>query len=224
MTVCVVQGTPRGATWGADGTIVFATQRALTGLQRVAGGRGRAHRPHHTRSRAWGSIISWPRVPAWRQGGPLHDHVSAGGRDRRRADRGAGSEYRDVESAYSRRQPRALLADRPSGLRCRRARCAPWPSILERLEVVGTTTHGAEWRHDDAIAALLTSRWRPTAPLVYVPEAWPVAACTLSRWWIARDIPSPLPGSLRTRMATSGLSPDGTRVRFGDDRQDGSGV
>ena len=34
MTVCVVQGTPRGATWGADGTIVYATN-GLTGLQRV---------------------------------------------------------------------------------------------------------------------------------------------------------------------------------------------
>ena len=39
-TVCAIQGIPAGATWRADGTIIFATNAAATGLQRVpdAGG------------------------------------------------------------------------------------------------------------------------------------------------------------------------------------------
>jgi serine/threonine protein kinase/Tol biopolymer transport system component len=36
ITITTIDGTPRGATWGADGTIVFATTNATTGLQRVA--------------------------------------------------------------------------------------------------------------------------------------------------------------------------------------------
>jgi len=40
VTVCVGQGTPRGATWGPDGTIIFATSASDTGLQRVSAAGG----------------------------------------------------------------------------------------------------------------------------------------------------------------------------------------
>ena len=40
VTVCVIQGNPRGATWSADGTIIFATDALATGLQRVSAAGG----------------------------------------------------------------------------------------------------------------------------------------------------------------------------------------
>ena len=40
VTVCAVDGNPRGATWGEDGTIIFATSTATTGLQRVSAAGG----------------------------------------------------------------------------------------------------------------------------------------------------------------------------------------
>jgi eukaryotic-like serine/threonine-protein kinase len=36
VTVCAIQGNPRGATWGADGTIIFAQSVSAAGLQRVS--------------------------------------------------------------------------------------------------------------------------------------------------------------------------------------------
>ena len=140
-------GHPRGATWGADGTIVFATN-VSTGLQRVpAGGGEPTALTTPDRERGEGSLVA--RVPAWRQGGPLHDCFGCG-RDRQRADRGAGSADRDVESAYSRRQPRALRADRASGLRCRGH--VARRGLRPRTAGGGRDDDaGAEWRHDDAI-------------------------------------------------------------------------
>jgi serine/threonine-protein kinase len=40
VTVCAGQDAPRGATWGPDGTIIFATQASTTGLQRVSAAGG----------------------------------------------------------------------------------------------------------------------------------------------------------------------------------------
>ena len=40
LTLCRYQGTPRGATWGTDGTIVFASNDLTTGLLRVPAGGG----------------------------------------------------------------------------------------------------------------------------------------------------------------------------------------
>ena len=83
------------------------------------GGRRRSHGAHEARSRARGRRSPLARVPAWRRGGPLHDH--SGRRwHRERADCGAGSADRHVEGAHPWRQPRALRADGASGLRRRR--------------------------------------------------------------------------------------------------------
>ena len=38
--MCAVEGAPRGATWGPDGTIIFATTSPATGLQRVSAAGG----------------------------------------------------------------------------------------------------------------------------------------------------------------------------------------
>jgi serine/threonine-protein kinase len=40
VTVCAIEGTPRGATWGEDATIIFATNAPDTGLQRVSAAGG----------------------------------------------------------------------------------------------------------------------------------------------------------------------------------------
>ena len=40
VTVCTIEGVPRGATWSEDGTIIFATSSPATGLQRVSAARG----------------------------------------------------------------------------------------------------------------------------------------------------------------------------------------
>jgi len=40
VTVSAIQGNPRGATWSADGTIIFATDTGPTGLQRVSAAGG----------------------------------------------------------------------------------------------------------------------------------------------------------------------------------------
>ena len=40
VTVCAIQGVPRGATWSEDGTIVFATNAPAIGLQRVSAAGG----------------------------------------------------------------------------------------------------------------------------------------------------------------------------------------
>jgi eukaryotic-like serine/threonine-protein kinase len=40
VTVCAIQGVPRGAAWGEDGTIIFATNAPAIGLQRVSAAGG----------------------------------------------------------------------------------------------------------------------------------------------------------------------------------------
>ena len=68
------QAGSRGATWGPDGTIIFATKRIGNRPAARVRGRRRAYRAHEARSRARGRRSRVARVPAWRRGGPLHDH------------------------------------------------------------------------------------------------------------------------------------------------------
>jgi serine/threonine-protein kinase len=73
VTVCAVDGFSRGATWSAEGTIIFATHSPATGLQRVfAAGGDPAVLTKPDRDRGEGDHV-WPRVPAGRRRGPLHD-------------------------------------------------------------------------------------------------------------------------------------------------------
>ena len=119
VTVSMIQGIPRGATWSEDGTIIFATNSPATGLQRVSAAGGEPTvltKPDRERGEGDHLVA---RVPAWRRGGPLHDY-SGHRQHRERADCGAGSADRYVEGAHPWRQPRALRADGASGLRRRR--------------------------------------------------------------------------------------------------------
>jgi Tol biopolymer transport system component/tRNA A-37 threonylcarbamoyl transferase component Bud32 len=55
VTICSLDANPRGATWGPDGTIVFATSSTTTGLFRVSEGGGEPAvltRPNHERGEA----------------------------------------------------------------------------------------------------------------------------------------------------------------------------
>ena len=62
-TLCALEGAPRGATWDADGTIIFATVSPATGLQRVSAGGGeptvltRADRDRGERDHWWPEIL-----------------------------------------------------------------------------------------------------------------------------------------------------------------------
>jgi hypothetical protein len=40
VTVCAIEGIPKGATWSEDGTVIFATNAPATGLQRVSAAGG----------------------------------------------------------------------------------------------------------------------------------------------------------------------------------------
>ena len=59
VSVCV-DGTPRGATWGADGTIVFATNAPATGLQRVSAQEASPPCSRSPIASAGKAITSWP--------------------------------------------------------------------------------------------------------------------------------------------------------------------
>ena len=80
VTLCAVDGVPRGATWGPDGTIVFATamrRRGCSGSRRrVVSHSADDARPGRGRSRS-----PLARVPAGRPGGALHHHAASGGLD-----------------------------------------------------------------------------------------------------------------------------------------------
>ena len=119
VTVCAIQGAPRGATWGDGRDHHLRDEHTGDRPAARVRGRRRAHRAHEARSRARGRRSPVARVPAWRRGGPLHDY-SGQRQHRERADRGAGSADRHVEGAHPWRQPRALRADGASGLRRRR--------------------------------------------------------------------------------------------------------
>ena len=110
-------GGPRGATWGPDGTIIFATNLSATGLQRVSDAGGEPSvltKPD--RERGEGDHL-WPE---FLPGGEavLFTITRAGGH--RERGRGAGSADRYVEGAHPWRQPRALRADGAPRLRRRR--------------------------------------------------------------------------------------------------------
>ena len=80
----------RGATWGPDGTIIFATGTSSDGLQtRVRGGRPATVLTKPDRARGEGDHVL-ARVPAWRRRRPLHDY-SGQRQHRERADRSARS-------------------------------------------------------------------------------------------------------------------------------------
>ena len=115
----VLDGASRGATWGDDDSIIFATNAPSTGLQRVLVERWRADGPDETESREGGRRSPLAAVPAWKRGRSVHHHRGHG-RHRCLSRRGLQSADRHAKGAAARRQPGALRPERPSGVRRRR--------------------------------------------------------------------------------------------------------
>ena len=211
MTVCVVQGTPRGATWGADGTIVLRHQR-LDRLAARAGGRGRAHRPHHTRRARrdhwWpeflpgGKAVLFTIVPA------------AAGIDNAQIavlDLKTGTSKVLIRGgSHAHYSPTAHLVYGVGGT----LRAVAFD--LERLEVVGTTTQ--------VLSGVMTTQFgaadvalAANGSLVYVPGVAGGSVHTVAL--VDRQgHSSPLPGLPPDSYRDVRVSPDGTRVALATQR------
>ena len=86
VSITPVKGLGRGASWGADDSIIFATTDATTGLLRVPAGGWGGQRPHDTDTR---TRPSFPAGTARRTRGPLHHRRCGAGI--KRTDRGPRS-------------------------------------------------------------------------------------------------------------------------------------
>ena len=125
----------RGATWGPDGTIIFATSTVASGLQRVSEAGGEITvltKPHRER----GELDHlWPEfLPGGKA--VLFTITAARRHPRRCADCGPGPADRRVEGAPRKRKPRVLRVDGTSDLWLHRdfARRAvrPWTAGSDR--------------------------------------------------------------------------------------------
>jgi serine/threonine-protein kinase len=116
VTLGRLDGTAFGATWGADGTIIFATINRATGLWRNCRRRRRADGADAAESGRWRRRPSLAGDPAWRPGRTVHDHRHD--RTRPIAGRRTRSTDRDADRADSRRHGRTLRVERASGLLC----------------------------------------------------------------------------------------------------------
>ena len=116
VTLATLDGTSRGATWGPDDTIIFATTNATTGLQRVAAAGGpttvltRPDRAQGEADHLWPELLPGGRAV-------LFTITARDGRPRCRTGGRPGSADRDAHDSRARRQSRALRAERPSRLR-----------------------------------------------------------------------------------------------------------
>ena len=71
VTIAQAGAAPRGATWGPEGTIIYATTGSDTGLQSVSAG-AESHGPDSTQPRARRERSSVARVPARRTRRAVH--------------------------------------------------------------------------------------------------------------------------------------------------------
>ena len=147
VTVCAIEGVPRGATWSEDGTIVFATNAPAIGLQRVSAAGGEPTvltKPDRARGEGdhfWpeflpgGQAVLFTILPA---DGTV-ENASVAVMDLRTGTSKvlirAGSHARYVPTGH-------LVYGVAGALRA-------VAFDLGRLEVVGTPSAGARWRDDD---------------------------------------------------------------------------
>ena len=111
---------PRGASWGADDTIIYATADGATGLWQVASGGGEPEPPDDAgyRARRAGTLLAGDS--SRRTVGPVHHHARRGPE---RPDCGAVAGEPDLQGGAPRWEQRPLCADGAS--RLRRAGHAP---------------------------------------------------------------------------------------------------
>ncbi len=129
-TVCAIQGIPAGATWRADGTIIFATNAPAIGLQRVSAAGGEPivlTKPDRERGEAdhlWpeflpgGEMVLFTITPA--TGGIETAQVAV-----------LRSAKQHLEGAVSWRQPCAIRYHQDIWSTVWQGRCAPWPSTSD---------------------------------------------------------------------------------------------
>lgn len=209
-----LNGPFRGATWAPDGAIIFATQNAATGLQRISAGGGEPMtltRP----DRAGGEARHyWPTfLPGGRT--VLFTIISTtGGRDQNRIavldlETGAqttlirgGSDARYVPSGH-------LVYGAAGTLRA-------VAFDLSTLAVVGTpvpVVSPVVTTSADAVDFAVGG----DGTLVYVPGAIGSAAEQRTLVWVDRQgQETPIPGVPPRSWASPRLSPDGTRVALDD--------
>ena len=102
ITLAKVDGVPRGATWGADDTIIIATNTFTTGLQRVNRSRRTGDGAHAARPRGGRAGSPLAGTAARRPFRAVYDH-RAHGRPRCRSSGGPGSSNRKTYGARARR-------------------------------------------------------------------------------------------------------------------------
>jgi serine/threonine-protein kinase len=212
VTVCVIDGASRGATWGGDGTVIFATLASETGLQRVsaAGGepavltkpdRERGERDHFwPRFLPGGEAVLFTIIPA--NGGIESAQIAV-------LDLRTGTSKVLIRGGSDAHYvPTGHLVYGVTGT------VHAVAFDLERLEVVGTpapvlhgvvtTDHGAV---DVAVAA--------NGSLVYVPGGAGDRQTVVSVDRQGRS--SPLPGLPPDRYLDVRVSPDGARLAVATD-------
>ncbi len=203
-------GPTRGASWGADGTIIFATISATTGLQRIAAAGGeptvltRPNRAAGEADHVWPEFLPGGQAVLFTI--TANDWPSRPGSGRR-----PRSPHRHADRADSGRQRRALRVERPSDLRGggdaagRRLRPRPGsPSSVPSVAVlpeVWTTATGAA---NVTVAA--------DGTLVYVPRGAATVAQRRLVWVDRQGQETPLPAPPRSYVYPR-LSPNGSASR-----------
>ena len=208
VTVCADgKACPRGATWGPDGTIIFATTSPATGLQRVSAAGGEPTvltKPDRERGEGdhlWpeflpgGKAVLFTITPA--TGGIENAQIAV-------LDLRTGTSKVLIRGgSHAHYVPTGHLVYGVVGDVARRG-------IRPRTAGGGRDAcAGAGGRGDDRPRAPLTSRWPPTARSS-TSQARPVAvAGRPSCRWIARDVPHRCLASRPTRTATCACRPMG---------------
>ena len=116
LALCRLDGASRGATWGDDDSIIFATAAPSTGLQRVSSAGGEPTvltKPNRERGE---SDHLWPQFLPGSQGRSVYDHPDDG-RHRCLAGGRPRPVDRHTEDPDAGRQPGAIRVERPSDLR-----------------------------------------------------------------------------------------------------------
>lgn len=219
ISICRYVGSPRGGSWGADGTVVFATNEPTTGLFRVSAGGGKPE------------MLTAADPSTAANDDHLFPSSLPGGRGIlfTVAATGTASNARVAVLDLKTGQQKILL---PQGTQAEYVESGHlvyagagtlWAVgfDLEKLEVRGDPVPIVDslMIHPSGAANFAVSRG---GTLVYVPAgATPVGRAELSLAWVSRDgsredvIPAP-PGPYLTPR----LSPDGTRAAVALEEQD----
>ena len=201
--ITATDGQPRGATWGPDGTVIFATFEPGTGLQRVSNTGGeptvltRPDRKRGERDHWW---------PEFLPGGEAVLFTIMSGRrwHRESRDRGAGSADRQLEGADPGRQPRPLCGDGASDLRRHRDVARRRLSTSDGWRLPRPPRPCSKESSTTASGAANARWWPPTARSSTSQAGLPAPASGQSCPWIARDALHRCLACHRPRTATCG--------------------